>query len=156
MGWLSKQKYYNENVMWYCPHCKELTKVELNPLWLAAGKPYEWDSSKLFFDWFARCSCCESEIFNLSYCCDNCGYSDHDEGFYYFEPGSTQRESIEEVLIGGKVFADPQEVKTLRERGIKIYPIFGSQSSNYDGSLSWDETHYCPYCKQEYSFVNGT
>jgi hypothetical protein len=37
----------------------------------------------------------------------------------------------------------------------RIYPHIESEWVGYEGDRNWEEIHYCPHCKKEYSFWNG-
>lgn len=45
----------------------------------------------------------------------------------------------------------------VRLKNKDIYPkIENTYQSPIDGAYSWGETHFCPDCKEEFSFSNGT
>lgn len=155
--WISDQPFYKENTKWHCSCCGELTTVELNPEWVKVGKPLQWEKDQYSFEWFSRCSVCGMRHYDSSYECDTCGFSnDLFEFYYYFDEKTGKLKEIAAEPQGNCILPKESVKKRLDKKGIKIYPIFGPQYSNYDSGHDWKETHFCPYCKKEYSFINGS
>lgn len=149
--------FYEENAKWFCSFCGDLTTVELNPEWVKAGKPMAWDEKQYDFEWFSRCSVCGGDYSDSSYGCETCGFTNDIFEFYYYFDEKTGRlkdvavESYNNLIL-------PKEVvkKRLDRKGIQIYPIYGHESFGHEGDRNWEETHFCPYCRKEYSFTNGS
>lgn len=59
---------------WYCRWCDKRTAIEINPEWIADGRPHVWDHRVKDYEWVARCGCCEKVQRANSYACPNCGY----------------------------------------------------------------------------------
>jgi hypothetical protein len=86
---------------WYCECCDKRTPIEINPEWVADGRPVVWDSRVKDYAWLARCSCCECDYKYNRYDCPNCGYphnvekqplkieNHHMNPYYAYEFGST-------------------------------------------------------------------
>jgi len=138
MTFINRSKFY-EKKRWYCYHCDKVTKIKLNPKWVKAGKPYMWDQAKVDFEWFAKCSVCGWEHLSGSgFGCPNCGWYSLPEERYY--------------LKNNKIINIPFGRKSKH----KLYPIYGkSHTNNSDGSNSWTEIHFCPFCKKEFKIINA-
>ncbi len=79
MGWIYDHKMYTGEVKrWYCLCCDKRTPIELNPQWVADGKPLKWEAPT-DYEWFARCRYCKNKFYPDSYGCDNCGYSNSEQ-----------------------------------------------------------------------------
>lgn len=150
MSFLSRSGFYKKE-KWYCYHCKDVTKVELNEEWIKVGKPYSWEDDVYNFDWYARCEICKTHHYSGLECiCDDCGYNDFPDEDYYVE--------------NDKIFIieDEIEEQKLKKRNIKIYPIIQNNKYNnwkameFGGNpYDWDETHFCPFCKKEFIIENS-
>lgn len=49
---------------------------------------------------------------------------------------------------------DLKEFKIIE--GKDIYPRYEDECRGHEGDRNWTEIHYCPHCKKEYSFWNGS
>lgn len=55
-------------------------------------------------------------------------------------------------------FEPPETDGTFYKVGNKKYPIYNNTRKYYNGwndMHDWDETHFCPNCKKEFTFSNG-
>lgn len=84
------------------------------------------------------------------YCCPKCGWEPPDfNGTFY-------------RIVKGEVKLDLSHWD-LEETGLpqppEYYPKFGNKwPSNHPDfhGVEWEETHFCPHCKKEFSFINSS
>jgi len=51
----------------------------------------------------------------------------------------------------------PEDLKSFMVvHGEAVYPRYENECRGAEGDYNWTEVHYCPHCKEEYSFWNGS
>lgn len=80
---------------------------------------------------YGECPECDTNFYDKSYGCPICGWR----------------------WIGDDIDERFNKEGELDQEG--EYPKYGEVHVNDDGYHSWDETHYCPFCKKEFGFING-
>lgn len=137
MGWTANSKRYKEGLRhWYCCACDKRTVIELNPLWIAQGKPLKWEGDIFKWEWFTRCAECKLKQWDEgSFDCPNCGCSSE------HEPGDNYRDEE----YGGTLIQITKGV--LNSRYSYDYGVTG-----YD----WDERHQCRKCRTRWWFTNSS
>ena len=127
MGWTANSNRYTEGRrLWYCGSCRKRRTIELNPDWVAEGKPLKWDGD-CPWSWFTMCGFCGVKQCDESmYDCPNCGAP-----------------------------SDPPEHPYYKGTMIKITPPETSYNldGNY---TYWNEQHKCRKCGKKWWFINAT
>lgn len=135
MGWTANSKRYTAT-KWYCSICGIRTPIELNPDWVAAGKPLKWEGEKPW-EWFSRCSYCLVKQWDEStYDCPKCGCP--------CEPAEGNPNEPEGYFPG-----------TLIEFGeTRKNPRYSFEYGVSNGA-DWDERHQCRKCGKRWWFTNS-
>ena len=173
-----EEKYEVKSRRKICPHCQSFNHItgEIFP-------PKKYDDENLEC---TNPDCGDVfpiiPMFEFSYCCPDCGFDSpvDDECYQVMDDGSWNvfpYEFLEYVPVEKlKVDVDPkkisfdllvlptEEAKEIPEdfksyfvaHGKNVYPRYENECRGYEGDRNWTEVHYCPHCKQEYSFWNGT
>ena len=112
---------------------------------------------------------------NSGYDCPDCGYDPPElDGFYYVDKGKIydctkwvertpeERKGSLDLKGGMLVQAGVGHMEPDPPKGFKAYPVYGPQVFSYAAAMEfggnpvdWEETHWCPKCKKEFSFGNG-
>jgi len=125
-------------------------------------------------------------MFEFSYCCPSCGFECpvEDECYQVEDNGSWNifpYEVLDYVPVDEHESDDPKKMKfdmvynldvKTNERvkkpipeglesfmvihGRPVYPKYEDEYRGWEGDRNWTEVHYCPHCKEEYSFWNGS
>lgn len=130
MGWTSNSGRYAAK-RWWCGVCQQRTLIELNPDWVAVGKPLQWEGGPSPWSWFTRCSYCQTR--------------QHDEG-----EGSCPRCGTPSEPSEG-----PEWPGTMLEATKPKYNITYSLNYGVTG-YDWEERHRCRKCGHKYWFTNSS
>lgn len=117
---------------WYCKECCEPTKITYNKLWLKFT-----DDEKRLFD--------INEIINddNGKCVAICSVCGVDHSRWTFESSSNC------PGCGWEYNEDSYEVNG------KKYPRYEGIHTYYEGGESWEEFHFCHFCKKEFGFSDS-
>jgi hypothetical protein len=100
------------------------------------------------------CGDCEGMTWaDLGYSCPTCGWPtpEYDGGYFQID------EDGDYITVPGKWNEETKKAEfTPLYPDQPMYPKFGPIRQSLDGVLDWEETWYCPFCKQEFTFENGT
>jgi len=126
---------------------------------------------------------CIIPMFEFSSCCPTCGFECCVEGDcyqirddeswnifpyerLYFEDEEKKKTSDSDSIISlDKAFSIvkkelppmPEGLEVFKVlEGKEIYPRYEEEYLGMEGDRNWTEVHYCPHCKEEYSFWNGS
>lgn len=170
MSWLAATLRYTAR-RWYCSICRKRTPVELNPEWVAAGKPMRWEPP-LKFDWFSRCRDCHVEHYTSDINCPRCGCPTE----------SPDGPSGEECLVCGThvgpIFSgEPDDFAPLEwacacglpsvyhrlvwDNGTMLEMTKPEHNPTYSFNYGvtgydWHERHQCPKCRHRFWISNSS
>jgi hypothetical protein len=82
------------------------------------------------------------------YCCRNCNWEVDVNGYYYIKEGET----VDITRYDEKNCIYYPDVNLSGDN--KVYPIISEFTKNRYGRYEWRETHFCPKCKEEFSYIN--
>lgn len=92
-----------------------------------------------------------NKAFNSPYDCPNCDVYPPEYYYFYIKDKPIDCTRLDET--NNSIYGElPWYLKWTKK---KVYPIYGETHHGYEGEIDWEETHYCPYCKKEFSFMNG-
>lgn len=95
----------------------------------------------------------------MSYDCPKCGYYPPDEEFYYYTGDLDEDGEPEYINCASHVDGDLGRLEPKPPEGFKAYPVISNShqvfSMDCSNAFEWDETHWCPHCKEEFIISNG-
>jgi hypothetical protein len=101
---------------------------------------------------FTKKDVLDERLLESSYTCPTCGYKPQEEFYFFIKTTAVYctKYNKKTKSIYGKI---PWYLFIFNK---KVYPVYGKSYPKYFGGYDWEETHYCPYCKKEFSFGNGS
>lgn len=86
--------------------------------------------------------------------CPKCDWDWADDGFYYINRKGKATDCTKYIDADGRLEPNPP-------KAMKAYPVYSNKHSYFTleamgAQYSWDELHYCPECKEEFTINNSS